>query len=102
MQKRRSRDSPWVTVSTYLSDVALKSKGAKGGKYAFVDENSETGEWTYRVVDTERGGKSSQLCQAVVDVQSKSEQTVNTVAVGAIILLIAGLAFAGVSLDPLK
>lgn len=89
-------------MGSYQSDSTLKSKGSKGGKYSFEDESSQTGEWTYRIVDTDKSGRSTVLCQATVDVQSSGDKTVNTVAVGGLVLIFAGLAFAGLSLDPIK
>ena len=79
----------------------LQSKGVNGGTYTFVDPETEVGEWLYRIVDVDRSGKSTVLCQAMIDVQSQGEKSFNTVAVGALAALFAGLAFAATQMDPL-
>ena len=56
VQKRAARSEEWFTVASYEDWAPLNSKGSAGGTYTFIDPESETGDWIYRVVDVDRQG----------------------------------------------
>jgi len=102
VQKRAARTDQWVEAGSYETWAPLQSKGKNGGTYTFVDPESEIGDWIYRVVDVEDDGKSTVLCQALVEVQSKGDQVVQYVTLAGFGVLFAGLMAAGVLFDPLQ
>lgn len=102
IQKRAARTEDWITVASYQDWGPLASKGPKGGEYTFLDPTSEQGDWIYRVVDEDTSGKSSILCQALIEVQGKGEAMVQTVLLGGFGLFFVSLIAAGVFLDPVQ
>lgn len=102
VQKRAARTDSWIESGSYENWAPLQSKGKEGGVYTFMDPESEVGDWIYRVVDVEADGKSTVLCQAMVEVQSKGEQVVQYVTLAGFGVLFAGLVAAGVFFDPLQ
>eukprot|EP00613_Pedinella_sp_CCMP2098_P069974 CAMPEP_0171908116 /NCGR_PEP_ID=MMETSP0993-20121228/7561_1 /TAXON_ID=483369 /ORGANISM="non described non described, Strain CCMP2098" /LENGTH=353 /DNA_ID=CAMNT_0012540591 /DNA_START=86 /DNA_END=1145 /DNA_ORIENTATION=+ len=102
VQKRLARTPAWDTVSSYEDWGPLQSKGTAGGTYSFLDPTSTEGDWIYRIVDVEEGGKSTVLCQAMIEVQSKGEKLIQTGTLGAFALLFAGFIALGMNLDPVQ
>ena len=102
IQKRLARSADWLTIASYEDLAPLQSKGAQGGSYFFMDPSTEEGDWIYRVVDVEKGGRTTVLCQALVEVQSKGEKTLNTVATVLFATLLLGAAAAGIIADPMQ
>jgi len=102
VQKRAARTDQWMDTASYETWAPLQSKGAKGGSYTYVDPDTETGDWIYRVVDVEADGKSTVLCQAMIEVQSKGDQVVQYATLAGFGLLFAGFMAAGVFFDPLQ
>jgi len=102
IQKRQARSSDWITVASYEDAAPLQSKGAKGGDYFFLDPSTTEGEWIYRVVDVEKGGRLTVLCQAMVEVQSQGEKAVQTAAVAVFATLFVGAVAAGILYDPMQ
>lgn len=102
IQKRAAGKAEWVTIASYEDMAPLQSKGANGGDYFFIDPTTEEGDWIYRVVDVEKGGKNTVLCQALVEVQSQGEKTLQLAAAVTIGAIFAGLVAAGIAFDPLR
>jgi hypothetical protein len=102
IQKRQARSAEWNTIASYADSAPLQSKGAKGGDYFFLDPSTSEGEWIYRVVDVEKGGRLTVLCQAMVEVQSKGEKVLQTAATVTFAALFLGAIAAGILFDPLQ
>ena len=62
----------------------------------------DVGTWVYRILDCDTSGTRSAVCQKLVEVESKSEQT-QTLIVGALIATLAAAAIvAGILTDPIQ
>jgi hypothetical protein len=101
VQKRAARSTEWVTVASETLP-ALQSKGAAGGQYFFIDPTTSEGDWIYRIVDVENGGRTTVLCQALIEVKSKGEKTLQTVAIASFAVIFGAFCAAGYFLDPVQ
>ena len=102
VQKRAARSEQWFTVATYEDWAPLVSKGSNGGSYSIIDPESETGDWIYRVVDCDRAGRNTVLCQALVEVQTAGEKALQYVLAGGFVAVFGGFMAAGSLLDPIQ
>ena len=102
VQKRAARSEQWFTVATYEDWAPLVSKGSNGGSYSIIDPESETGDWIYRVVDCDRAGRNTVLCQALVEVQTPGEKALQYVLAGGFVAVFGGFMAAGSLLDPIQ
>lgn len=102
VQKRAARSEEWFTVASYEDWAPLNSKGKSGGTYTLIDPESETGDWIYRIVDVDRAGRNTVLCQALVEVQSQGEKVLSTVLAVGFAAIFGGFMAAGVLLDPIQ
>jgi len=104
VQRRPGGQSDFVTIATYDKFAPLKTKGPGGGQYVYLDSESglRPGSWVYRIVDCDTSGDKSAMCQKLVEIESKDEQT-QTIVVGALIATLA-LVFvgAGIFIDPIQ
>merc|ERR1719335_2136430 len=88
LQRRKNSMEDYVDVASYKSTRELKSKGAQGGEYSYIDETlPKTGLWDYRLVDVTNRGEQSAIGQKTLDIQSQNQKFVQ---IGAGVLL-AGL-----------
>jgi len=102
VEKRAARTDEWITVASYEDWAPLNSKGPNGGEYRFLDPTSQLGDWIYRVVDVDREGRNTLLCQVLVELQSEGEKNLQVgLAVGFVAVMGAFIA-AGAIIDPIK
>jgi len=92
--------TPWTSVRSYKDFAPLNSQGSSGGSYTYIDDESTEGEWVYRVLADETGGRKYSVCQVGVVIQSNSEQLQTKLSLAAAALLMAGVVAGGVLLDP--
>lgn len=102
VEKRAARTEDWITVASYEDWAPLNSKGPSGGEYRLLDPTSQLGDWIYRVVDVDRAGKTTLLCQVLVEVQSQGEKNFQIIMAGGFGAILLGFAAAGALLDPIK
>jgi len=102
VQKRAARSDEWFTVASYEDWAPLNSKGTNGGTYTLLDPESETGDWIYRVVDVDRAGRNTVLCQALVEVQTQGERILGVALAAGFAVVFGGFMAAGVLLDPIQ
>lgn len=89
VSRKGPSDTGFVDIADYEKFQSLRSKGAAGGQYSFLDEDVPAGSYLYKVMDVAVGSKFlTEVCRKGVEVETKSEQT-STIA------LVAG--FAGVA-----
>ena len=100
IKRRPARTEDFDLIASYKDSASLVSKGPNGGKYLYVDSSVAPGSWVYRIAECENNGIESDICQTLVDVQTKEEQAGAVIAaVGIVVLGLAALA-AGILLDP--
>lgn len=102
VQRRRGGEQNFVEIATYENFAPLRTKGVQGGTYTYLDDTADVGTWVYRIVDCDTKGRKSGICQKLVEVESKSEQT-QTLVVGGFIFALAVAGFvAGTLIDPIQ
>jgi hypothetical protein len=100
VKKRPAKTDQFTTVASFESWGPLASKGADGGVYRYLDTTSTPGGWVYRISECDMGGKESDLCQCLIEVQTEDEQKAALIAgVGIVVVGIAAVV-AGLLLDP--
>mmetsp|Transcript_21892 Transcript_21892/g.34404 ORF Transcript_21892/g.34404 Transcript_21892/m.34404 type:complete len:259 (+) Transcript_21892:50-826(+) len=100
--KRRGGSDDWQVVASYTDWAPLNSKGPAGGQYTYMDSDTEQGTWIYRVSDVNTQGQTSDLCQALVEVQDQGQQMATKAFAVGIIGVFGALLAAGLFLDPLQ
>ncbi|KAJ1633696.1 hypothetical protein T492DRAFT_979202 [Pavlovales sp. CCMP2436] len=91
----------FVDIADYQRFQTLRSKGAAGGSYAFVDEDVPTGPYLYKVMDVAVGSNfMTEVCRKGIEVENKSEQSGTAALVGGFLAVAALLYAVGTSLDP--
>lgn len=104
VQRRPGGQSDFETLASFEKFAPLKTKGAGGGMYVYLDSESglQPGSWVYRIVDCDTSGTKSAMCQKLVEIESKDEQT-QTLVVGVFIATLAlVLVGAGIFIDPIQ
>ena len=99
--ERKTVGEDWIVVGSYKSDPSLKSKGAFGGTYSFVDLDNGEGEFLYRIVSDQADGSREITCQVGIAVESESQQLQTKIVVGISALLFASFIYVGFALDPI-
>ncbi|KAG8470382.1 hypothetical protein KFE25_008803 [Diacronema lutheri] len=101
VSRKSAADPDFVDIASYDTFQSLRSKGAAGGQYTFVDENVAPGSYLYKVMDVAVGSKfMTEVCRRGIEVETTSEQT-STVALVAGFAAVAGVLFAITNvLDP--
>ncbi|BAM81385.1 hypothetical protein CYME_CMN316C [Cyanidioschyzon merolae strain 10D] len=104
VSRRRGKSTDWEVIADYKSAPdTLRSKGAQGGAYRFIDTPPEaTGTWVYRVSDIDNSGEVSDLSQILVEFESEAERKRQLLVLAALIgtLLLIGTVTS--MLDPLS
>jgi len=72
VQRRRGRTDDWETLASHEGNDMLKSKGAGGGLYYYLDDTATIATWIYRIVDENEKGRAV-ICQKMVEIESKDE-----------------------------
>jgi len=102
VQRRRGGQQNFEDIASFETFAPLRTKGAQGGTYTYLDDDVSVGTWVYRIVDCDVKGRKSGICQKIVEIESKSEQT-QTLVVGAFIATLAlVLVGVGTFLDPIQ
>jgi hypothetical protein len=96
------RGDDWEVITDYNRWGPLVSKGPTGGTYRYVDNTADVGGWVYRISEVEKDGNESDLCQCLVEVQSKGEKLQGIVAAVGIAAIAIGGVIAGITLDPIQ
>lgn len=103
VKRRQSRaEGGFEEIRSYKSWGPLVAKGGEGNTYRYTDSTVAPGGWTYRITEVGTNGVVDDLCQALVEIETKNEQIQGVVAAVAIVLLGVGAVVAGISLDPLQ
>ena len=76
--------------------------GPDGGIYEWLDASTEPGRWIYRISDTDKRGRDSDLCQTLVEIETDSEQKGTVFALAGLGAILVGLVGAGALFDPLQ
>mmetsp|Transcript_16486 Transcript_16486/g.18190 ORF Transcript_16486/g.18190 Transcript_16486/m.18190 type:complete len:305 (-) Transcript_16486:64-978(-) len=100
IKRRKARTEEFETIASHENWGPLASKGPDGGTYSYLDDGVSPGGWVYRITECETNGSENDICQALVDVQTKDEQQGAVIAAVGIVLLGVGALAAGVLLDP--
>jgi len=100
VQKRPSYGGDFQEVASFLDVSSLKSKGAAGGRYNFIDPSTSSGSWIYRVLDCDATDTKNTLCQCFVEVQSQSEANTQGVITAGFVLFAVAAVAAGLAFDP--
>jgi hypothetical protein len=97
----KTDDSEFAVLVSYEDWGPLASKGPEGaGSYSYLDTTTSLGGYVYRITEQETNGKQSDICQALVEVQSQEEQRGAVAAAVGIVVLGAAAFAAGIYLDP--
>merc|ERR1719453_2197362 len=104
VQRRRGGVAEFESIAAFEKFAPLKSKGAAGGTYVYLDAESglEPGTWVYRILDCDTSGVKSAMCQKLVEIESKDEQVQTFVVGGFIAALALVLVGAGIFIDPIQ
>jgi len=102
VEKKPVGPGQWREVANYKTWTPLKSKGALGGAYSYVDTDADEGEFLYRIVAEQADGSRSITCQVAVTVESQGQQLQTKIIVGVTLALFLGFILAGFELDPIK
>lgn len=102
IRRRKARGDDWEVITDYNRWGPLVSKGPTGGTYRYVDNTADVGGWVYRISEVEKDGNESDLCQCLVEVQSKGEKLQGIVAAVGIAAIAIGGVIAGITLDPIQ
>jgi hypothetical protein len=76
VQRRRGGAAEFSDLETYEGFSPLRSKGPDGGSYVYLDDTAGVGTWVYRILDCDKGGTRSAVCQKLVEIEDKDEQQV--------------------------
>jgi len=102
VQRRPGGQPEFSDLESYESFAPLRSKGADGGDYVYLDDTVAPGTWVYRVLDCDTKGRRSAVCQKLVEVDSAEEGTQTLIVGGFIGLLALALVAAGIFADPIQ
>lgn len=100
VKRRAAKTEDFEVIASYKDFGPLQSKGSDGGVYRYLDTTAGVGGWVYRITECESNGRTSDLSQCLVEVQTAEEQRGAIIAAVSIGVLFAGLVVAGVLLDP--
>lgn len=100
IKRRAAKTNEFETIASYEDWGPLVSQGTDGGVYRFLDDNVAPGGWVYRITECENSGKTNDICQCLVEVQTEEEQRGAVIAVGAIAAIGILAVVAGLVLDP--
>lgn len=100
IKRRPAKTETFEEIASYKNWNSLASQGPDGGLYRFLDDTAGPGNWVYRITECEKNGRTSDICQCLVEVQTKEEQTGAVLAAGGFVALLSGLVIAGALLDP--
>ena len=101
IKRRPAKTNDFRTIASFEDWGPLKSKGADGGVYRYLDVDAGPGGWVYRVSECDNNGKESDICQCLVEVQTEEEQRAAVFAAIGIGALGVIAVAAGLLLDPL-
>lgn len=93
---------PTTVLATYKDWKPLISQSTTGGTYRYTDDTVSLGGWVYRVSEVSPSQVESDLCQALVEVQSKGEKLQGVIAAVGFGIIAIGSVVAGVTLDPMQ
>jgi len=102
VQRRPGGQPEFADLESYEAFAPLRSKGAAGGDYVYLDDTVAPGTWVYRILDCDTKGRRSAVCQKLVEVDSAAEGTQTLIVGGAIALLALALVAAGIFADPIQ
>jgi hypothetical protein len=102
IQRRRGGESVFDDIASYDDFSPLRSKGPAGGSYVYLDDTADVGTWVYRILDCDTKGAKSAVCQKLVEIDSKSEQTQTLIVGGVIASLALVLVVLGILNDPIQ
>lgn len=100
VKRRAAKTEKFDEIASYKDWNSLASQGPEGGVYRFLDDTAGPGSWVYRVTECEKNGRTSDICQCLVEVQTKEEQMGQKIAAGGIVAVLGSLIVAGALLDP--
>lgn len=102
VKRRAAKTNDFVTIASYENWGPLQSQGKEGGIYRYLDTEVPAGGWVYRVAECDNAGNENDLCQCLVEVQTKEEQQAALIAAVGIGVLAVLAVVAGLVLDPLN
>lgn len=102
VKRRAAKTDEFVTIASFENWGPLQSQGKEGGIYRYLDTEVPPGGWVYRVAECDNAGTESDLCQCLVEVQTKEEQQAAVIAAVSIGVLAVLAVVAGLVLDPLN
>lgn len=101
IKRRPAKTDEFEVIASYETWGPLASKGPDGGVYRYLDDNlPSAGGWVYRITECEKSGRESDICQALVEIQTQEEQRGAVIAVAAISILAVAAFGAAFLLDP--
>mmetsp|Transcript_34249 Transcript_34249/g.38983 ORF Transcript_34249/g.38983 Transcript_34249/m.38983 type:complete len:268 (+) Transcript_34249:115-918(+) len=101
VKRRKSKTTDFEVIASYENWGPLLSKGEEGGVYRYLDTSVVPGGWVYRVTECDNNGREFDICQCLVELQTKEEEIGAFVAAATIVLLAVGAVYAGLTLDPI-
>ncbi|GMH91512.1 hypothetical protein TrVE_jg7265 [Triparma verrucosa] len=102
VRRRKARETEWEVLASYKDWKPLISQSSSGGTYRYTDDSVSLGGWVYRVSEVSPSGVESDLCQALLEVQSQGEKLQGILAVVGFGIIAAGAVFTGITMDPLQ
>lgn len=102
VKRRAAKTEEFQTIASFENWGPLQSQGKEGGIYRYLDTEVPPGGWVYRVAECDNSGTESDLCQCLVEVQTKEEQQAAVIAAVSIGVLAVLAVVAGLVLDPLN
>lgn len=102
IKRRAAKTEDFSTIASFENWGPLVSKGKDGGVYRYLDTEVPPGGWVYRISECDNAGNENDLCQCLVEVQTKEEQQAAVIAAVGIIVLGVLAVVAGLVLDPLN
>lgn len=102
VKRRKGKTNDYSVVASYKDWGPLASKGTQGGIYRYLDTTVQEGTWVYRISEEDVDGNSSDICQALIEVQSEQEQKQALIAGVGIVVVAVVAVVAGIAIDPMN
>ena len=102
VKRRAAKTNDYAVIASHEDWGPLQSKGRQGGVYRYLDETATPGGWVYRISEEDSMGTESDVCQALIEVETEDEARAAVIAGVGFGIFAVLVAVAGVLLDPIN